>query len=118
MNIGLGWALITEERFRQVHELGYTLSHDLGHDPGDLIAAAHAYAIYAWWQAEGDRCGWTKDMVLDIVVGDGSPKAGYVTWPWDEDDFKPADTPKENLVKAGALIAAAVDIQLRLELEP
>lgn len=30
-------------------------------------------------------------------------------WPWDDQHFKPGLTPKRTLIKAGALIAAAID---------
>lgn len=112
--------MIANERGHQL-DLGYDAAHDDGHDGGgDLIAAANCYALFAWWQTEGDRCGWTRSMVDEIILSDDAyledgvtPNPNRLTWPWDEREWHPSATPVENLVKAGALIAAAIDWHLR-----
>jgi hypothetical protein len=76
--------LIAIERRRQI-ELGYTLAHDDLHDPEQFSSAAVAYLL-----AESSM------------------------WPWDEKGFisandgKPIDSLQERLIKAGALIVAAI----------
>lgn len=81
-----GVELIAKERERQI-KLGYDSQHDREHQPMDLVCAADAYICSA--------------------EGFAAPQ-GYSTWPWDYHDFKPK-TMREDLIRAGALIAAALD---------
>lgn len=85
-----GAQLIADERKRQIEKEGYDKEHDKNHDVDTLIKAALAYAEY-----------------------DINGELAYYTWPWDiknnkNKSFKPS-TLKRNLIKAGALIAAAID---------
>lgn len=82
-----GVELIEEEREHQIEEEGYTPEHDQHHSPHDLILAAQAYLMAA------------KGL---LIVG-----ASY--WPWESRSFKPSPDPQLNLIKAGALTAAAID---------
>lgn len=80
-----GATSIAIERQRQIETEGYTTEHDADHSVSTLVNAAEAYL------------GW-----------------GLKTWPWSEKDFKPDPTDdgmyhRRDLVKAGALIAAAID---------
>jgi hypothetical protein len=85
-----GVQLIAAERLRQQEIEGYDLLHDRGHYD-DLALAGATYAL-------------TSDMRLDGVSG------VPVTWPWDKPYWKPTpDDRVRELVKAGALIAAAID---------
>lgn len=84
-----GSQLISLERRRQVVEEGYDARHDKGETVNNLIQAAMAYC---------EVC-FTGNTVLDSL------KFG---WPWRTTCFKPKDY-KRNLVRAGALIAAAID---------
>lgn len=84
-----GAELIAVERARQMVGLeaggeGYSADHDSGH-ADELALAAAAYAI-------PESHGATREMF----------------WPWDAHYWKPGDRERE-LVKAGALIAAAID---------
>ena len=84
-----GAALIEAERLRQI-EKGYDAAHDDGHEIVELVNAARAYATIA-----------------------GYPfSRGYAThlWPWGAESFHPEPDTEGNLVKAGALIAAALDL--------
>lgn len=76
-----GAELIAAERRRQVEVEGYTAEHDAqrGH-PEELVRAALCYAS---------------------GFSDG--------WPWRPRDYKPGRDRVRELVKAGALIAAAID---------
>lgn len=82
---GPGVDLIADERHRQVHEEGYTPEHDAAHGD-DLALAGAAYALTPGWR----EVAWT--------------------WPWGRKFWKPTpDDRVRELVKAGSLIAAAID---------
>ena len=85
----IGIELIERERARQISVEGYYPSEDP--DYYHIAAAAAAYALSASWQ----------------------PFEAAEMWPWAPELFKPKD-PLRDLVRAGALIAAAID---RLKLE-
>jgi hypothetical protein len=85
----LGVDLIRAERERQITHEGHTPAHDREHSHSDLLDAALAYI-----------------------------KVQPDLWPWEPASFKPAhpephsycdDGCIRDLVKAGALIAAAID---------
>ena len=80
-----GHERISGERWRQINEEGYDANHDAQHTAGEMIDAACAY-LYATL-----GYGYAPDY-----------------WPFDHAGFKPG-TKIENLVKAGALIAAEID---------
>ena len=88
-----GIELIAEERQRQISEEGYTIEHDLMYDsPTDLIIAACVYA----------------NLGIDETPDHEFLHQMEDAWPWDLKYFKPKDR-KRNLIRAGALIAAALD---------
>jgi hypothetical protein len=89
-----GTEAINTERMRQVTEEGWTAEHDNMHATGELAAAAICYARLAVWK--------------------GAPILMPSGWPWSPDWWKPS-TPKHNLEKAGALLAAEWDRLDRLE---
>lgn len=92
-----GVALIDEERGRQVEEFGYSAEHDDEHDAGQLALAAACYAIPVDERAQFG------------LRGDGTP----ALWPWERAAWRPK-APVQDLVRAGALIAAEIDRRLRL----
>lgn len=92
---GEGVSLITRERLRQITQEGYTPEHDQEHTWDVLSDAGAVYALSASW-------------------GDYHKIREF--WPWDMDAFKPVGGPDasdgdrlKDLVRAGALIAAAID---------
>lgn len=87
--------MIAAERERQIDIEGYTAAHDERHAP-QLIAAARVYA---------------DDARRLVHHGDGQYKQIGVPgeWPWGGQYYKPTGDPVRDLVKAGALIAAAID---------
>lgn len=91
-----GISRILSERERQQTEEGFTADHDMQHIDGALIAAAECYLLQA------------RDPMLVWPAGN-SPMG----WPWSAEDWKPSNEPIRNLEKAGALIAAEIDRQLR-----
>ena len=82
-----GAALIAAERQRQIDKERWTPDHDDRHNQGQLAAAAACYAL--------------PDIASDW-------------WPWAGDEYKPKDQ-LQDLVRAGALIAAEIDRVRRLE---
>lgn len=110
-----GIELIADERKRQIEQEGYTAAHDSQHEDSELIKAALAYLT------PGD------DSTSEYNGG----TFGNYYWPW-EDGFKVETTKAvwanakehelmrvtfphpslKDLVKAGALIAAAIDRKL------
>ena len=82
-----GAELIAAERERQITEEGYTAEHDDGH-ARDLMHASNAYVIEALYPGEN---------------------LGVRSWPWLGEYWHPSEDNIRNLVKAGALIAAAID---------
>lgn len=81
----IGAALIKEERCRQITQEGYDQAHDKLESVDALTMAGASYAI-----ADMDR------------------KESEAWWPWSFDMYKPKERLR-NLVRAGALIAAAID---------
>lgn len=85
-----GIELIAEERQRQIDKEGYTIEHDRQHTPSELAVAASCYAY------PPEYCYPGGEIRAD-------------EWPFDE-GYKPSpDNRLRELVKAGALIAAAID---------
>ncbi|MGJ8518419.1 hypothetical protein LMG33810_002790 [Carnimonas sp. LMG 33810] len=92
MNNGI--EAIAAERRRQIEVHGYDVKHDKLESVPKLILAAKCYARQAVLEHWGKRLNSEKVPFL---------------WPWDEHHWKPSETPRRNLEKAGALIAAAID---------
>jgi hypothetical protein len=89
-----GVELITAERQRQVTQEGWTSEHDDEHRDGELCLAALCYAQSALYG---------KHLLGRRAL-----------WPWGEVAWKPK-SPVEDLVRAGALIAAEIDRLQRLK---
>ena len=98
-----GLDLIKTERQRQTSTEGYSESHDDEHDQGELADAAAWYAVQV------------KPAYNMIVSEDGVQFR--TIWPtgWEQPSI---DMPRmQQLVRAGALIAAEIDRLLRVEHE-
>lgn len=85
-NLSKAAADVLAERRRQIEVEGWTSEHDDQHRKNDLAAAGMSYAMAA-------------------AIG---PRNGEIWWPWDRKWFKPS-SPRKMLVKAGALIIAAIE---------
>lgn len=86
-----GIKLIAKERKRQIKKLGYDKEYDSKYKQNLLGEAAAAYAT-----TDPDR----KEF-----------------WPWNESYWKPTPENRvKELIKAGALIAAAIDYELNKNL--
>ena len=83
-----GAYMIAVERERQIKDEGYNAEHDQVHEPMTLARAAVSYIL----------CNDEKNRKI--------AKTTY--WPWEDKYYKPRDM-KRNLVRAGALVAAAID---------
>lgn len=86
---------VLAERARQIASEGWTLEHDDEHDPGDLACAGAAYALSA------------GDAIHPMSQGDGGCQQPTF-WPWDAEWWKPK-TPRQDLVRAAALIIAEIE---------
>lgn len=97
-----GIELIADERKRQIEVEGYGEQHDSQHKASELIYAAIAYVESAKVGVNCVEMGNTNEheiMMRKVEMGRDYP------FGW---DFKPS-TDVRDLVKAGALIAAAID---------
>lgn len=91
-----GVALVALERRRQVDQEGYDAAHDRG-QRWAITRAGIAYAIAS----------------LSTLTDDQHDEA-WAWWPWSTEAWKPKDA-LADLVRAGALIAAAIDSMLASE---
>lgn len=83
---------IAAERLRQIEVEGWTPERDDQHSAGEMAAAAAAYTFSGYLQSN------TRVFAADPL--------GF--WPWHESWWKPKSA-REDLVRAGALIAAEID---------
>ncbi|WKD28622.1 hypothetical protein NDQ72_01360 [Halomonas sp. KG2] len=90
-----------EERLRQINEEGFTLEHDDQWKSGQLSSAAHCYARIA------------SMAIQNNLTAAYLPAPGQ--WQWCEKWWKPSHDPKQNIIKAMALLAAEYDRLERLE---
>lgn len=111
-----GIELIAEERQRQISIEGYDVNHDSQHDFRELTSAASTYIDAAILTAKSKEIGNSDEASISWHKDNEPFEWNYLKlgWPWEEESFKPT-TPLEDLIKAGALIAAAID---RLQKEP
>ena len=86
---------IAAERHRQIVEEGYGPAHDRGHHD-ELAAAGASYALPRRFQ-------------FPRSTTDEDPDMAPWPWPWASRYWKPDADRVRELVKAGALIAAAID---------
>lgn len=87
---------LVAERLRQIQGEGFTEVHDDEHLNGELAMAAACYAEEAFCQMrEPDRLPEISQIVPQF-------------WPWEPTWWKPSLDARRNLVKAGALILAAI----------
>ena len=84
------------ERQRQIDKEGFELKHDDEHDAGELAGAGAAYALFA------------ANTLHPYSQGDGFDGEPPPGWCWDEKWWKPK-TPREDLVRAAALIVAEIE---------
>lgn len=97
--------LVADERKRQVGK-GFGAAHDDQWRLGQLASAAEAYVHAAVVQA-------APQYINDTV---GLPQLGLpACWPcaWDEYWFQPEDDRLRTLIKAGALLMAEIERELR-----
>lgn len=91
-----GAEMIAAERRRQVEAEGYDARHDAGVGSENLTDAAITYALAS--EAPGNA-----EAIQDAM---------HDFWPWQLSAWKPTGDRVRDLVKAGALIAAAIDVEL------
>lgn len=104
-----GIDLIAEERQKQINN-GYDSNHDSQHDFSELVSAAKTYIDAAILTVKSEEIGNSDEASISWHK-DNEPfewKDLKLEWPWEEETFKPTTSLKD-LIKAGALIAAAID---------
>ena len=92
-----GAELIAQERQRQIDEEGYSPQGDIGRQD-ELARAGACYADHVAAKFEGQDADEPHPF-----------------WPWENNYWKPGEAEVETLIKAGALIAAAIDATLGWE---
>lgn len=107
MKTGIG--LIAQERMSHHENNKWTPEHDDEHLDSELADAASCYTDIA---SALVNCPDVDLEVLKRHYIEGYHGNPY--WPWEANSLKPSRDPVENLVKAGALIAAEIDRLLRL----
>lgn len=98
-----GAALIARERSRQIAEEGYTPEFDRAYEGLQLTWAALAYVENAIQHVLEPKSGWLNET---------DPVPAY--WPWSVETWKPNGY-IDDLVRAGALLAAELDRILAVE---
>ena len=114
-----GIELIAEERQRQIDVEGYTKEHDMLHDEREFRNAAASYMMPNSIRPTLDVTDKldvqpSYAVIYDHYSSDGTLHKLRVLppyiWPWNEQSWKPTPLDRvRELVKAGALIAAAID---------
>ena len=99
---------IVAERERQVTAEGWTPEHDEHHDAGVLARAAVCYA-----DLHVDT-SWPGENPYEAHTDPDQPPAE--AWPFDAEWWKPQDRLRD-LVRAGALVAAEADRDVRAKRE-
>lgn len=98
---------IWKERLRQIHTEGYDSDHDSQHTLGEIAEGARCYltaALEQIYQETNHNAFLDSQTLKDEFCKD---------WPWEFDTFKPSEDYQRNLVKAGAMIAAELDRNMR-----
>lgn len=105
-----GIELIAEERQRQIDVEGYDEQHDSHHKSLTLAQAAETYIDAAFLTTKSKEMGYSNQAAISWHKHNEPWKWKMIklTWPWEEESFKPTTT-LQDLIKAGALIAAAID---------
>lgn len=102
-----GIGKIVVERQKQQIKKGYTLEHDAHHKPGEFLDAARAYLEFAWQSLDiEERTG--KSLTVSGKGWESLTRYAESMWPWEIEGFN-VDSTEDALVKAGAMIAAALD---------
>jgi hypothetical protein len=97
VDLGTGVKAIADERERQLQVEGFSRDYDQQYREGELARAATAYVQLA---------------AMDLQVGSRKHIASQEPpffWPWAQEWWKPVDA-RRDLVRAGAMIAAQIDL--------
>lgn len=96
---------VLDERIRQITDEGFTPEHDREHGPDYFVHAARCYLTHvlgfrAQYDSPGDMMGGQVQYRRVEPTGE---------WPMEREWFKPKNPPTD-LIRAAALLAAAVDV--------
>ena len=103
--------LIAAEQERARTEEGYTPEHDVGHAV-ELVWAGRCYAEETAMRLN------RKPTMLPGAEWLSAPDFQDFPWPWAPRYWKPTGDPVRDLVKAGSLIASAIDSLLAEQAAP
>ena len=105
-----GIELIAEEREKQITKLGYDAMHDESHSVEQLVNAAKAYLMPDYVTDTKDRYDYNDydDEGIDEIERNNITYPVY--WPFQPEEWHGTDDPLiKQLIKGGAMIAAAID---------
>lgn len=95
------------ERSRQISVENYSTNHDDQYQNNELVRAASGYVDHVFSR------GWTySDLGSEVYQKEDVPEF----WPWNEQHWKPK-SPREDLVRAAALLIAEIERIDRKEAE-
>lgn len=97
---------IKRERLRQIQHLGYTNQTDAQWTQGQLLSAAATYLEAARIQ---EMFGDDPDATQQAAIVQQLDEVVEKTWPWEETRPNLQQGPIQNIIKAGAMIAAELD---------
>jgi hypothetical protein len=97
-----GAEMIHRERERQISKERFDADHDDDHRDNEIVRAATAYLVHYVQR------GWKLDAQDDCLAREYRTDRPNEFWPWSREDWKPKGA-IEDLVRAGALIAAEID---------
>jgi hypothetical protein len=95
---------LAAERLRQINGEGYTLALDDRYTQGELERAAGVYCDAAAFPSAARIAACDKGHGHALVVPASDLRR---RWPWAIEAFKPTDA-RRNMIKAGALLVAAI----------
>lgn len=101
-----GLGAIRRERLRQIYHLGHTPNHDAAYTQGQLVSGAATYLEAARIQ---EMFGDDPDDEQKAAIAAQLDEVVEKNWPWEECSPNLSSGSLDNLVKAGAMIAAELD---------
>lgn len=101
---------IAAERKRQIEVEGFDAKHDDEHFRGEIAAAAGCYALASTWDRGAMFATVSRYPAQHGRAGSnfGHLTSASVFWPCDWDWWKPR-APRQNLIRAAALIVAEIE---------
>lgn len=103
--ISAGVERIAAERQRQITEEGHRPELDRLGGAVQLEAAGTSYAEFAY-------VTMLHNMTIEEALAGNRRSGPPPSWPWNVRYWKPTGDPVRDVIKAGALLAAALDVMI------